>query len=238
MVRMVIGEDIVYEEQYLAAKRSGAPDSMARQRAMDTAVQFYDDKQDLPSAMRYPGYADRNFIHQLMAQGENMPPTLSALNPAGAPTIENARSAGLAGPAVSPAIGPRGVATSGLGASRQQISQTRAQGGTARQTAERLRSGELPDGYKRYRSVDGNDYVIQVRTPDGPAVKGAMMTVLVHAMAEIVKGGNPIRVLGACLTTVQDEDGKEVVNFQDILLTTYGNETDGDDETAKGVGFS
>jgi hypothetical protein len=156
-----------------------------------------------------------------------------------APTLNNAHAAGLtSGPTQGPMATPRGVMSSGTGTSSHQIHQARLHTTQARQNMQLpvVHQAGTPSPnqsmpiMRSYQSVDGNVYTVHTQNEDRygnrTSVQGGATSIVLHALAEIVKGGDPLLPLGACIGAFYDKQGQEqggdlVVHFRELLEAKY-----------------
>ena len=231
MLNPVIPDDILFEETYFDLRKNKGMDRQSAQDiAFEMASRQWQRKQSYPSKAK--GLLDNPAWMMAIMYGGLDP--MTALQHTAAPTLENARKAGIAvGPgSQGNQIAPRNVAAGGLGSTHQSRQQALSQS-TARRAAAGMPTGINQEVVLRqYTSTDGEVYAIHTRTGNQPAEGGFQMLML-HAFAEMIKGGDPLTVLGGCqILDLHDATGKVVINFLGAFEAKYGNP----DEAPTGAG--
>jgi hypothetical protein len=99
-----------------------------------------------------------------------------------------------------------------------------------------------------YESVDGNTYTEAVadKFTDTGQLKARTsygVKILLHAFSEMIKGGDPLMVLGSYGVVLQDQEGNVAMNFPEAMDKVYADkEATGvegeDDDNLDGVTIS
>ena len=236
---------IVMEESYRALLQTGLDPNTAYQRSHEAMMRAAKVTNAVMQAgFKVTGFVDppgSNFynspnLSQYPHPGQQNMTTnnyfgaQTTVHPA-APTFANAQRAGMtAGPGQQiPRSTPRGVMQSGTGTSAASINAARVMSHQARQAIqpqsimpEARAAVERVNVVREYQSVDGQTYSIQTGNvrPDGTdfrSVPGASVSILMHAFAELIKQGDPLAPLGACIGPFQDHNGNVVMDFRETL---------------------
>jgi hypothetical protein len=84
-------------------------------------------------------------------------------------------------------------------------------GTTHRDAIQQVGQQAAPEGVE-YTSIDGKTYSVSL---SNPSTRG--MTLLMHAIAEMVKGGSPVNVFGPAGVTLKDAVGEQVIDYYSMF---------------------
>jgi len=232
-------DEVMFEETYFYNKRSGHSDQEALRLAREQTLSAWEDRQEIPAKMRNSRFENPVFLAKLMNKDSDMSNQLTAFNHPNAPTLQNARARGLVAGPTNPRVGPRKVVSSGLNSSTKDITATRRRDQANRAVNGIQRENDPETISPAYKSVDGHIYRVLTKTGGRP-VKGAALSIILHALAEEIKGGDPLKVLGACMTSFDDAHGHEVINFRELYFQKYGDpDTEPqEDDNPEGINFA